>query len=171
MCRALGLTILVAGLAGCSSSPTGPSTDSAAGAAPDFRATAFTDESKFDIAFVNLIPCANGGLGELVDFSGTLHDIFHVTINGSTFVLRFHDQPQGVKGVGETTGTVWNATGVTQQISRSGTVGSTASFVNNFKLIGPGPDNNVLIHENLQVTINANGTTTALHDHISASCT
>jgi hypothetical protein len=49
-------------------------------------------------------------------------------------------------------------------------VGVTDNFINNFKLIGPGPGNNLLIHEDIHVTINANGTLTATHDHFTAEC-
>jgi len=170
MRRALGLAILLAGLAGCGSSPTQPSTESVAGTSPDFRATSFTTSEKFDIGLLAFIDCANGGAGELVVFTGTLHVVNHVTINGNKFVLKSHFQPQGLKGVGETTGDVYKATGVTQDITRSGTVGFTETGINNFKLIGPGPGNNLLIHDNFHVTVNGNGTVTVVHDHFTADC-
>ncbi len=170
MRRALGLVMLFAGLAGCSSSPTGPSTDATAGIAPDLRATSFTENQKDPLDFSALIPCAAGGVGEIVDFSGTLHVLLHVTVNGTKVTIKQHFQPQGVKGIGETTGDVYNATGVTQDVSRSGTVGFTETFVNNFKLIGPGPGNNLLVHENLHITVNANGTLTVLKDHVTVTC-
>jgi hypothetical protein len=170
MRRALGLVILLATLAGCSSSPTAPSTDSGDGTSPDLRVTAFTASVNIPIEFLVFIPCADGGAGEVVDFAGTLHDLFHVTINGNNFILKFHDQPQGIFGVGESTGDKYKATGVTQEVTRSGTVGFTDSFVNNFKIIGPGPANNLLIHENVYVTVNANGTVTSTHDHFSIQC-
>jgi hypothetical protein len=170
MRRALGLAMLFAGLAGCSSSPTGPSTDSAGGVAPDFRATSFTVSQKVPLDLVFFINCANGGAGENVTFSGVLNELFHVTTNGNRFVLNQHFQPQGVKGVGETTGDVYNATGLSQETTISGTVGFTHSFVNNFKLIGPGPGNNLLVHENLQITVNANGTLTVFRDLLTVTC-
>ena len=170
MRRALGLAILVAGMAGCGSSTTQPSGDSVAGTSPDFRATTFTASDKFDIELFAFIDCANGGAGELVAFSGTLHEVFQTMINGNNFVIKIHDQPQGLKGIGETTGDVYNATGVTQDISRSGTVGFTETFTNNFKLIGPGPGNNFLLHENFHVTVNDNGTVTVVHDQVTFSC-
>jgi hypothetical protein len=170
MRRALGLAILVAGMAGCGSSTTQPSGDSVAGTNPDLRATTFTASDKFPVDIFTFIPCADGGAGEFVSFSGTLHEVFHVTVNGNTFVLKIHDQPQGLKGVGETTGDVYNATGVTQDISRSGTVGFTEAFTNNFKLIGPGPGNNFLLHENFHVTVNGNGTVTVVHDNVTFTC-
>ena len=44
------------------------------------------------------------------------------------------------------------------------------SFVNNFKIIGPGPGNNLLIHENFHMTVNADGTVTVVIDNTSFSC-
>ena len=172
MHRTLGLVILIGGLAGCSSAPTDSSSleSSAPGSAPAARALAFTVSQNLQIDFQAFVDCANGGAGELVDFSGTLHDLFHVTINGSQTVLKFHDQPQGIFGVGEITGDKYKATGVTQEVTRIGVVGLTDNFINNFKLIGQGPGNNLLIHENIHVTINANGTLTAVHDHFTAEC-
>ena len=40
------------------------------------------------------------------------------------------------------------------------------TFVNNFKFIGQGPDNNFTVHENTHVTFNANGDLTAFIDNI-----
>jgi hypothetical protein len=171
MRRALGLA-LFSGLIGCSSGSTDPSSESLTpGSTPQAaRAVTFTASSKFEIQFLVFVDCAAGGAGEIVDFSGTLHDLFHVTINGNKFILKFHDQPQGIFGVGETTGDKYKATGVTQETTTSGTVGFTDSFVNNFKIIGQGPGNNFLIHENVHVTVNANNTLTAFHDHFTADC-
>ena len=44
------------------------------------------------------------------------------------------------------------------------------TFVNNFRIIGQGPGNNFLIHENAHLTINANGDVTVTHDNFSAVC-
>jgi len=170
--RTLGLVILIGALAGCSSAPTASSSieSSAPGSAPAARAVAFTVSQKIQIDFQVFVDCANGGAGELVDFSGILHDLFHVTLNGNQTVLKFHDQPEGLFGVGEITGDKYKATGVTQETTRIGVVGVTDNFINNFKLIGQGPGNNLLIHENIHVTINGNGTLTATHDHFTAEC-
>jgi hypothetical protein len=42
--------------------------------------------------------------------------------------------------------------------------------VNNFRIIGQGKGNNFLVHENLHLTINANGVATAVHDNFSIDC-
>ena len=60
------------------------------------------------------IPCANGGVGEDVLLSGFLHVVTKVTINGNRFHVNQHFQPQGISGIGQTTGDKYQATGVTQ---------------------------------------------------------
>jgi hypothetical protein len=168
MRRTFGVLILLGSLAGCNSAPTEDS--SAESLAPGFRAETFTVSQFFEIDIPLFVDCANGGAGENVTLSGVLHDLFHVTTNGNKFVLKFHDQPQGISGVGEITGDVYHATGVTQETTTTGVIGVTDAFVNNFNIIGPRPGNNILIHENFHVTVNANGTLTVLLDHLTAEC-
>jgi hypothetical protein len=172
MRRTLGLVILLGGLAGCGSSPTDTSsTESLApGSEPAARAETFTVSQFFELDIAVFVDCANGGVGENVTLSGTLHDLFHITINGNKVVVKFHDQPQGISGVGEISGDLYHATGVTQETTTTGVIGVTDNFVNNFKIIGPRPGNNFLVHENLHVTVNANGTLTVLRDHVTVEC-
>ena len=42
--------------------------------------------------------------------------------------------------------------------------------VNNFRIIGQGPDNNYQVHQNVHFTINANGTVTSEVDNSSVDC-
>lgn len=44
------------------------------------------------------------------------------------------------------------------------------TFVNNFRIIGQGPDNNFLVHENLHMTVNPNGALTSFVDNFSLTC-
>ena len=172
MRAALAVLVLTTGLAGCEAAPTETSADaSPVQDSPTFvRAITATINQKIPFELAVFISCAAGGAGEVVDLSGTLHDLFHLTINGKRFVLKTHDQPQGVSGVGETTGDVYRATGVTQDITTSGIVGNTETFINNFKIIGPKAGNNFLVHENFHVTVNANGTITVVRDHLTVTC-
>lgn len=119
-----------------------------------------------------IIPCANGGAGEIVDFSGDLHVVVSLTINGNSVSGKSHYQPQGIKGIGQVTGDQYNAVGVTQDAFHGSLQNGryTETFVNNFRLIGPGPGNNLQIHENAHITINANGEVTVLLDNFSATC-
>ena len=137
-------------------------------------ATATTTNLEVPLALTVFVPCANGGAGENVDISGTLHILLHFTLSDNGRVtLKEHFQPQGAGGIGETTGDTYRATGVTQDIQTSDGIAGPPfefTFVNNFRIIGQGAGNNLLIHENLHVTINANGDVTSFHDDFSAEC-
>jgi hypothetical protein len=144
--------------------------DPARTAGPSLSATTLTESSVFPIDLVFFVPCANGGAGEDVALSGSLHDLFHVTTDGSGGVhVKSHDNPQGVLGTGLTTGQKYQGTGVTQnQFNLK--VGEQSTAINNFRIIGAGPGNNALVHDNFHVTVNANGVVTSFHDHFSVEC-
>jgi hypothetical protein len=116
------------------------------------------------------IPCANGGAGETVTISGNLHILitFSISANGGVRA-KTHFQPQGATGVGAITGDIYRATGVTQ-FQFNSHVGYEETFVNNFRIIGPGPGNNFLAHTTAHLTINANGDVTAFVEHFSVDC-
>jgi hypothetical protein len=118
------------------------------------------------------VPCANGGAGEVVDFTGDLHIVVSFTINGNNVSGKSHFQPQGLKGIGQVTGDSYNAVGVTQDSFRGSLQNGlfNETFVNNFRLIGRGPGNNFSVHENAHITINANGDVTALIDNFGTDC-
>jgi hypothetical protein len=116
------------------------------------------------------VPCAAGGTGEIVDLSGTLHVLLHTTLDGSGgFHAKTHFQPQGVTGVGLTTGDTYQGTGVNQN-QFNGTVGDESTSVENFRIIGHGPGNNFLVHETLHTTVNAHGVVTAFVSNVSVEC-
>ncbi len=126
-----------------------------------------------DIDLAVFVPCADGGAGELVDLSGRLHTMIHFTINVNNVSGVGHFQPQGISGTGETTGDKYQATGVTKDSSfklsfQNGQANQT--FVNNFRIIGQGPGNNLLVDEVAHITFNANGTVIVLHDNLSIDC-
>ncbi len=118
------------------------------------------------------VPCANNGAGENVELTGQLHVLITFTINKNNVSGKVHFQPMGATGVGQTTGDKYQATGVTQdQFSGSLVNGKyEETFVNNFKIIGQGNNNNFLVHENFHITILQDGTVTVTHDNFSAEC-
>lgn len=118
------------------------------------------------------VPCANQGAGELVQLSGPLHILITFTTNGRTFSGTSRFQPKGISGVGVDSGDRYNATGTTQDnFSGSFIKGqSTATFVNNYRIIGQGSGNNFVLHENFHVTFNANGVLATMHDNFSVDC-
>ena len=125
-----------------------------------------------DVSLEIFIPCANGGAGELVILEGPLHALITGNINGNRVSGMVQAQPQGLSGVGEVTGDTYHATGKTQD-HFNGSLNNgqfEATFVNNFRIIGEGPGNNFLLHEDLHVTINANGEVTTIHDNFSVDC-
>ena len=138
------------------------------------RAITSTTNLSVPTEIVVFIPCANGGAGEFVLLTGDLHVLFHTTIsNSGRITIKQHFQPQGISGVGETTGDKYQATGVTQQkVTFDGITGFpfNTTFVNNFRIIGQGPGNNFLVHETFHVTINANGVLTAETDNLKIEC-
>jgi hypothetical protein len=135
--------------------------------------TSFTASVKIPIDLTVFVPCANGGAGEFVTLSGNLHDLFHVTFDGSGgLTIKFLDNPQGVSGVGETTGAVYHGTGQTQETFHFSGVSDSFSdtFVNVFHIVGTGPGNDFFVREVFHVTVNANGTLTAFVDQFSVTC-
>src|SRR4051812_26788386 len=130
----------------------------------------FTTSTSFPFDIVVFVSCANGGAGGDVGVSGTVHDLFHVTFdNVGGLHIKALDNPQGISGVGLTTGAKYQATGGTQS-EFNAKVGLEETDVNNFRIIGQGPGNNFLVHDNFHVTVNANGTITAVHDNFSIDC-
>ena len=167
----LRLTVLSGLLAACAQDPAAPPVDtSATGNRPNLAASAITDNQIVPIDLLVNIPCANGGLGEDVVLSGTLHILTHITFsNSGNLTIKTHFQPQGISGVGQSTGAKYQGTGVTQDILNLSR-GETYTLVNNFRMIGQGPGNNFALHETFHYTVNANGTLTSLHDGITGDC-
>ena len=136
------------------------------------RAVTTTDNFQIPIELLVFIPCAAGGAGELISVSGDLHVLTHLTVNHNHFTFKQHFQPQGISGTGLTTGDKYQATGVTQQ-TQTGSLQNQQfefTFVNNFRMIGQRAGNNLLVHTNLHVTINAKGVVTVNHENSSVEC-
>jgi hypothetical protein len=132
-----------------------------------------TTNERFPIApFLVDVPCANGGAGETLDLQGNLHVLLTSTVNGNNVSGKFHFQPQGVSGTGLVTGDTYRATGVTQGTFKGSLQNGqfTETLVNNFRMIGPGPGNNLLVHDVFHITINANGDVTVEHELLRVDC-
>jgi hypothetical protein len=131
-----------------------------------------TMNEETDIELAVFIPCAAGGAGEVVDLSGPLHTLLEFTINNNNVSGLFHFQPQGISGIGETSGVKYQATGITKQTFKTSLQNRQANltFVNNFRIIGQGAGNNFLMHETLHITVNADGTATVIHDTFTVDC-
>ncbi len=130
----------------------------------------YTASQNFPISLFVFIPCANAGVGEFVELTGSLHDVFSYTFDSAGgFRFTYSDNPQGITGLGWDTGAKYQGTGVTRG-GFSGRTGYEETYVNNFRMIGQSTGNNFMVHETYHVTINANGTLTAWLDNFSVDC-
>ena len=136
------------------------------------KATTVTTNIKVPVEILVFIPCALGGTGEVVELSGNLHLLTHVTTdNNGGMHVEMHAQPQGISGIGMDSGDKYQATGVTRgHINTQGPAPFESTFVNNFRIIVQGRGNNFLVHQVIHVTINANGDVTADIDKMSVDC-
>ena len=118
------------------------------------------------------VPCANGGAGEYVALSGVIEFSTHDVLDGDGGTHeRKMMRPSGVSGVGATTGLHYRGTGMSFMSEGVSTDGASAySYVNNFRIIGQGPGNNVLVHAVVHQTTNAEGVVTAEVNVSSSSC-
>ena len=141
-------------------------------AASTLRPEIISTNQTITIDFSIFIPCANGGTGENVQLSGSLHQLYTVTMNGNNISLVTLSNPQGISGAGDITGDKYQATGITEDrftgSLQNGKFEET--FTNNFRIIGKGPGNNFLVHETYHVTVNASGVVTTFIDNITAAC-
>src|SRR5688500_10639788 len=157
-------------LAACSDSPrndlTAPLTPGL-GSVSGQRASTFTTNEVIPFAFES-IECGF----ETIALSGRLHLVMHGTISSSGHVNAVgHVNPQNIRGFGLTTGTVYLAPGMAQTVTNmKGPAPLTVTFVNNFHLVGHGDAPDFLFHQNLHLTINANGDVTAAFDHVNFEC-
>lgn len=167
-------TFAVAGLfVGCGDmarGPTGP--DPSALPLRDVLASSVIANDRVPFELIAFVPCANGGAGEDVLVSGRLHVLVHETVSRSgNLHFKFHFQPQGATGIGLVTGDRYRATGVTQgHVNLNGPLPINDTFINNFRMIGPGRNNNLLVHQTLHITINAKGVVTSEVDNTSVEC-
>jgi hypothetical protein len=157
----------------CDQQPVEPQVNevSAAESGALFSATTTTSNIMVPISDAGDVPCANGGAGEEVLITGTLHILSHTTTdNRGGSHTKFHFQPQGITGVGQSTGDTYRATGVSQGTTNVVGLPSTDTYVNIFQMIGPGPGNNFMVHEVFHTTINANGEVTSVVANSRVEC-
>jgi hypothetical protein len=123
------------------------------------------------IGFAGFVPCANGGAGEILSGRIDVHNLVTSTVNDNHTSDRFQFQPHGTM-VGAITGDAYRVTGVTQGTSSESLQNGhyTLTYVNSFRLIGPGPGNNLLVHETAHMTIDGD-VVVVEHDNLSIECT
>jgi len=123
------------------------------------------------LAQIAFVPCAAGGVGELVALSGRIHILMTETTDsagGQHFAIHFN--PAGISGFGLDTDDRYRANGITRESFNVNADGFpfVSTFVNHFHLVGMG--GNLKIHNTIHVTIDQNGDLAANVDNSSVTC-
>lgn len=127
------------------------------------ESASITSQATLPINMLVGVPCALEDSGDTIALSGDLHVQSHWSSDGNGGVhVELHFNPQGVVGVGSN-GDTYRGTGVTRSQFNVAADGFpfTSTFVNNFRIIGQGSGNNLMVHQVSHLTINANGDLTA----------
>jgi hypothetical protein len=129
----------------------------------------YTTEYTLD-GISRFVPCANGGAGEMVDMSGVVQELYHLTqISHDIYKVHFTWTPQGVTAIGQTTGDIYRSTGASSY-STQVQEGHVVSDVEGVRLIGPGPDNNLTFRYHFHITITPSGEATSYIEDIQYVC-
>jgi len=107
-----------------------------------------------DVSVDFVLPCT----GEDLVGTVTLHDFIVYNKDGKIF--KSHVQPQGGKLIGQTSGIVYNAVGVSQEKETLISSGETKTWsgIDNFHLVGIGKDGvKYKAYLKMHYTINSNG--------------
>ncbi|MBZ5671949.1 MAG: hypothetical protein LAO04_19755 [Acidobacteriia bacterium] len=142
-------------------------------AVPSFpQATTYTDVFDFPFNLSLSVPCANDGEGELIQGSGTVHAVVSTTVNKNHVHVHSTFNPQGVTAVGQSTGTVYLATGATELDTKGSVVDFpfVSTFVNRFMMISQGSGGNLKVSETAHFTVDADGRTAVFLDNLVITC-
>ncbi|GGR89179.1 hypothetical protein GCM10010169_36770 [Micromonospora fulviviridis] len=150
-----------------------PSLVLAAGPTPAYAAETTTRILRAPLDLSVVLPCANGGLGEVVNFDGTFSELYHVTVDETGgFHVHIVETQSDVHGVGATTGDRYVSTRVNLFVYNQGSGGlpitSTQQLV--FRIVGPGAGNDASLRITNHTTLNADGTVTVAFDTYTAEC-
>jgi hypothetical protein len=129
------------------------------------QAATNVEHQTFDATF----PICNG---DLIHLSGPLLATSTTTTTPSGGMLvTEHFQPQGVSGVDLSNGTVFQATGLTRDLTVfSPAGGMTETFVNRFHIQSTRGAQSYIITELFHITISPDGTVRSFFDNLSATC-
>lgn len=172
---ALAAMVLGASVAGCDQGPTAPAEPVPSGpqASVVSAALPMTTSQKLPFQQTFFVPCAAGGAGEPVEFTGTIHFLAHESMSATgNAVYKLQYQPQKMVGIGLVTGDTYQGTGaqhVTETVRGDG-LPYEGTWVLTQGLIGAGPGNNLLIRERIHVTINNNGDITTDFHLVDVRC-
>ena len=125
---------------------------------------------RFTQPYDETVPAAFTCSGEAVHIFGTLDLIAQTTTDSTGGVHAvFHITPHlTVRGV--TSGLIYHTAGPLQTVANTNGDQSEFQLINVIVLISPGSIDNLVLHETVHVTVNANGVTTVEFDDFRADC-
>lgn len=158
--RVIGsLAVLVAGMVALS------------GGVASAQASSVTQEQRVPISGATFVPCANGGLGENIEISGTLHSLMHVTTDDrGGFHVLFHTQLTGLSGTGMLSGDAYRMSALTLDHANLTNGASEMTSVARTRTVGMGSAPTLVLEFTVHFTYNANGTPTAQVVNFGADC-
>ena len=136
------------------------------------QAVAVTTTVAIPVDIVSFVPCANGGAGEDVQFTGTIRLIEHAVVTG-TRVRVFEVVEEHMTGTGMITGDKYESSLAYHFAPVNGSLVNgqfTTSFTAHEAITGPGPGNNMYFPNTIHVTVNALGETTAEIERFAVIC-
>src|SRR5215212_3676834 len=136
-----------------------------AAAATTARAEILTNTT-VSYAYSGWVPCANGGTGELMTGTIDARILETSTPEGSQFAFNAHGTL-----VGTVTGDAYQLAALTRgtYITAPGSDHEAATYVNRYRLIGPGRGNNLIVRETAHWTRNGDEVVVT-HDSFSVEC-
>jgi len=99
--------------------------------------------------------------GESIHITGQIHIVVHGVINNNRMNFSIHDNYQGLTGVGETSGKLYAASGVFNDVYNGNFSGSyTESMKSSIRFNTAGGGNNFVMTMQTNTTVNANAVVT-----------
>ena len=135
-------------------------------------ATTIRESISFPVDVNLFVPCAAGGVGEIIHFIGDFH-FTGIFVNDGNGGLHFTNVniSQDLGGIGLTTGHKYRMVIMGQDhLILSSNGGIEITSLTSLRVIGAGPENNFLLHENDHVTISADGTEIVGFNNIFVEC-
>ena len=131
-----------------------------------------TANEHLSIAYSGYVPCANGGSGELLTGTIDVHNVASETVSGDQAAWQFLFERRG-ELVGQISGDVYRLNGVehgayTQSLDSDH---STLTYVNRYRLVGPGSGNNLSVRETAHITLDADENVVVQRDDFTIDCT
>jgi hypothetical protein len=132
------------------------------------RATTWGAGSILPVSLMAFVPCS----GDLVVLEGSLHASFHLTIDAAgTVHLHTHVNARALVGFALGSGARYRSTGTwSSQETFSPPLARSFTFVTNQRLIGTGAAADATVHQNVHVTLSADGEIRTSVDNFRFEC-